>query len=114
MGSKRRRRLALSIAVLAVIAALVVRWRWFPGQPFDPVAWGDESRVDEGGRLGMADRLVARRTLLGMTRAEVVGMLGEPTNTAKFGAWDLVYWIGPERAFFSIDSEWLVIRLNAD
>ena len=62
----------------------------------------------------MADRLVARRTLLGMTRAEVAGMLGEPTKTAKFGDWDLVYWIGPERAFFSIDSEWLVIRLNAD
>lgn len=24
-----------------------------------------------------------------------------------------MYWLGPERGFFSIDSEWLVIRLNS-
>lgn len=114
MASRGRRRLLISIATLAVLVALVVRWRWYPGQAFDPVAWRDEPQVENGVRLDMADRLVARRTLSGMTRAEVIELLGEPTKTAKFGDWDLVYWLGPERMFFSIDSEWLVIRFNAD
>ncbi len=26
----------------------------------------------------------------------------------------MVYWQGPERSFFSIDSLWLVLRLDAD
>jgi hypothetical protein len=62
----------------------------------------------------MADRLVARGTLHGKTRAEVVEMLGEPPPTEYFHEWDLVYWLGPERSFFPVDSEWLVIRFSPD
>ena len=39
-------------------------------------------------------------------------MLGEPPETEYFRDWDLVYWLGPERGFMSIDSEWLVLRLH--
>ncbi len=60
----------------------------------------------------MADRLVAQRTLRGKTRVEVVALLGEPPPTEYFRNWDLVYWLGPERALFSIDCEWLVFRLD--
>jgi hypothetical protein len=62
----------------------------------------------------MADRLIAYDTLLGKTRAEVVELLGEPPPTGYFSNWDLVYWLGPERGFIRIDSEWLVLRLGAD
>ena len=62
----------------------------------------------------MADRLLVRGTLRGMTRAEAVGLLGEPPPTGYFADWDLVYWLGPERGVFRIDSEWLVLRLAAD
>lgn len=75
--------------------------------------WQDEARVAQGVRLEMADRLVAEGELLGRSRAEVVNLLGEPPPTAYFSDWDLVYWLGPERGFFGIDSEWLVLRLDA-
>jgi outer membrane protein assembly factor BamE (lipoprotein component of BamABCDE complex) len=112
----RRRKWLVAIAVTA--CALVVAftvWRlWFPGRAFDPVAWRDDNQVQQGVRLAMADRLVARRTLQGKTRAEVLELLGEPTPTGRFHDWDLVYWLGPERSYFSIDSEWLVVRFAPD
>ncbi len=112
MPKRRGRWLVVALAALAVVAVLGVRWAWFPGRPFDPVAWQDEAQVLYGVRLEMADRLVARGTLLGQTRAEAVGLLGEPPPTEYFTDWDLVYWLGPERGFFSIDAEWLVLRLD--
>ena len=36
----------------------------------------------------------------------------EPDKTEYFKEWDLVYWLGPERGFISIDSEWLVFRFD--
>ncbi len=41
-------------------------------------------------------------------------MLGEPPSTGYFSDWDLVYRLGMERGFISIDSEWLVTRLGPD
>lgn len=60
----------------------------------------------------MADQLIAHGTLEGRTRSEIVDLLGEPPPTGYFREWDLVYWLGPERGFISIDSEWLVIRFD--
>lgn len=59
----------------------------------------------------MGDRLQERGTLIGLSRTEVVEMLGEPEVTAYFQEYDLVYWLGDERGYFSIDSEWLVLRI---
>lgn len=114
MAKRRKRRLVVAFAAVAVVAVLAVRWVWFPGRSFDSAAWQDETLVEQGVRLEMADRLIARGTLVGRTRTEVVEVLGEPPRTAYFADWDLVYWLGPERGFFSIDSEWLVLRLGAD
>ena len=47
----------------------------------------------------MADRLIADRTLIGKTRAKVVEMLGEPSETPNFADWDMVYWLGPVQVF---------------
>ena len=62
----------------------------------------------------MADGLLRSRVLLGKSRIEVVGLLGEPPKTDYFSGWDMVYVLGPERGYFSIDSEWLVLRLRND
>src|SRR5262245_44084202 len=94
----------LLITACVLILGLVVRKGWFPGKPFDSVAWQDPEEVKKGVRLEMADRLLARGKLLGKTRAEVLDFLGQPTETSYFGSWDLVYWLGFERGFFSIDS----------
>ncbi len=41
-------------------------------------------------------------------------MLGVPPVTGYFRGYDLVYRIGNERGFFSIDSEWLVVKFTND
>ena len=60
----------------------------------------------------MVGDLLNRHQLQGMPREEIIEFLGDPENTPYFKAWELVYWLGPERGFLSIDSEWLVIRLD--
>src|SRR5260221_473132 len=108
-------RLSVRFAIiLAVAVAALVAWRaWFPGRQFDAAAWQADAKVGSGIRQAMADRLLTHRVLIGMTRAEVVDLLGEPPPTEYFSQWDLVYWLGPERGFMSIDSEWLVLRVGA-
>ncbi len=59
----------------------------------------------------MADGLVGSKKLIGMTRQELQELLGSsPENDRYPGA--LTYWLGPERGFMSIDSEWLVIGFD--
>ena len=79
---------------------------------FDAALWQDSNQVDTGIRIRMVDDLLTRHQLQGMTRGKIVELLGDPEDTPYFKDWDLVYWLGPERGFFSIDSEWLVIRLD--
>ena len=37
----------------------------------------------------------------------------EMYQTNKWKEWDLVYWLGPERGPFGVDSEWLVIKFDS-
>jgi YD repeat-containing protein len=82
--------------------------------PFDPLAWQDRRKASsrEAVRIRMVNNLLSRYELKGLSREEVVRLLGEPDDTASFREWDMVYWLGPERGFISIDSEWLVLRLD--
>ena len=92
------------------------RWRRCRGYTrFDPRGWQDTTLAygPRATRGCMVDDLLARHPLRGRPRAAVVALLGEPRPTDYFREYDLVYWLGPERGFISIDSEWLVIRLDA-
>ena len=116
----------VAISVVALFIALVGGvWTYFEltgpmsrcrgHRGFDATAWRDPKQVYSplAIRGCMVDDLIARRRLKGLTRAEVVALLGEPRPTAYFQNYDLVYWLGPERGWISIDSEWLVFRLDA-
>lgn len=85
-----------------------------PVSKFDSKSWKDPAQFDQEPfpRRTMADDLVGDRALQGKTRAEVIELLGEPTQTEYFRDWDVVYWLGPQRGFLAMDSEWLVIRLD--
>lgn len=114
--ASRRRKLwgAIWLAfAVAMVGVFVWRW-WFPGRAFDAATWDDESQAWHGARLEMADRLLAQDILTGMTRAQVIAMLGEPSQEGYFREWDMVYWLGPERGFMSVDSEWLVLNLDGN
>ena len=85
--------------------------------PFEPDQWqkGDSLGMADrdAPRLRMADGLVADRALIGKTKPQILDMLGPPTDTDKFSSQGLVYWLGPERGFMSIDSEWLIVDFDA-
>jgi outer membrane protein assembly factor BamE (lipoprotein component of BamABCDE complex) len=105
--------LIIAGALLAGTAYIAKR-TFYLGIPFDATLWRDEVSLRNGVREEMADRLVGRHTLQGKTRAEVISLLGDPPPTDYFSDWDLVYLLGPERGFMSIDSEWLVVRFGQD
>lgn len=106
-------KVSLLILAILLLGALVALRLWPHGRSFDSVAWKDQQMVSQGIRLKMADDLISRKFLQGRTKTEAVKILGEPLRTSYFRDWDMVYWLGPERGFISIDSEWLVIRLDA-
>lgn len=60
----------------------------------------------------MVDDLLEQHELRGMTRADVVSLIGEPDTVRDLQAYDLVYWLGPERGLIGTDSEYLVMKLD--
>ncbi len=87
-----------------------------PGhERFDSLVWRDTSQAYSklAPRGCMVDDLLRQSRLVGMQRANVLRLLGEPTRTGYFRQYDLVYWLGPERGLFSIDSEWLVMLTDS-
>ena len=100
----------LLIGVIALVACAYQSRYW--SKPFDAARW--QANPHSGKRVDMVDDLIRRRALDGRSRAEVVTLLGPPTRTDYFNDWDMVYWLGRERnRYLAIDSEWLVIRLDA-
>lgn len=83
-------------------------------QEFDRSAWLDASNTERLGeaRSSMIRDLLRNHLVLGRERSEVIALLGSPTETPYFSDHDLVYWVGHEQSFFSIDSSWLVIDFN--
>ena len=71
--------------------------------------WGDSWHR----RHRMADWMIGTGSLIGKRKEEVIAQLGDPPPTDYFTDWSLVYNLGAERGWLSIDSEWLVIRHNA-
>lgn len=112
-----RRVLALVGIVLAIGLSVLAARHWWTTRPlpFDRAVWNSKpSGLDDFRRHRMADELVEQRSLIGLSRDQVLAMLGEPTKTSHFRDFDLVYVLGDERGWISIDSEWLVMRLDAD
>jgi hypothetical protein len=104
--------LAIVLTVGLSTLAAAHYWKTRP-LPFDRAVWNAEAQdIDDFRRHRMADWLLKQRRLVGMSRAEIVSMLGEPTKTSFFREYDLVYVLGNERGWMSIDSEWLLMRLD--
>lgn len=63
-----------------------------------------------GERVKMVDDFLSKFNLVGLTESEVIALLGEQTQTEYFNKknrW--VYYLGNERGWISIDSEWLIL-----
>lgn len=84
--------------------------------PFDQAKWlkNPETRELNPPRLRMVDDLLASKKFTGWTKEQVQDLLGPPTKTSYFYNYELVYWLGPERSSFGLDSEWLAFDIGED
>src|SRR2546423_1794434 len=116
---RKRTFLILQIAVTVCVGG-VAGWFFFGATiqehlracPFDAASWQGEKALTNDVRIRMVDYLLRRHSFRGMTREQATAILGEPDKTKYFKEWNLVYWLGAERGWMSIDSEWLVFRLD--
>ena len=102
---------------LAALVAVVVFYAfdagYLPVKSFDATRWREAAASDNPPvRLQMIDSLMRSRRIDNLTRSQVDALLGPPNGDGYFADWDLVYWLGPERGWMRIDSEWLVIRFG--
>ncbi|WP_182103099.1 hypothetical protein [Niallia taxi] len=66
-------------------------------------------------RTFMIDNLLKEHPLEGKQKKDIVALLGKETAEAYFKEKDnLVYLLGAERGFISMDTEWLIIHFNDD
>ena len=109
------------LGTVLLLLALVFAWVFYKDAPeyasrrdFDPIVWQDsaEAFAEEPVRIDMIDDLLRHHSFEGMMRSEVLALLGAPEDTPYFHEYDLVYWLGPERSPFGVDSEWLIFRLD--
>jgi hypothetical protein len=101
--------------VLALLFGAPVVKDYASRTTFESASWKAENRRGaEGIRVRMVDDLLRRHRLIGMQRTQLEALLGVPPPTPYFREYDYVYWLGPERGLFSIDSEWLVVKLQND
>src|ERR1041385_2100407 len=81
---------------------------------FESSAWKDSIKVYEATswpvRIQMVDDLLSSKKLIGLKRKDVINLLGKPSDDGYFKEHSIIYWLGPERGFISIDSEWLVFH----
>ena len=124
----RRRNITRSLAFAAGNAVIYMTlflylflWpsfqEYFNRQEFDSNVWKNATFTteDQPVRQQMVDDLLKRYPLVGMTRSQIDELLGPtaaPAANGDFQGFDYVYWLGPERGFFGIDSEFLRIKFK--
>jgi hypothetical protein len=127
----RHRRITLAFSALGVlslpclpiiwlIGSQAVRERWHQ-RAFDADLWRRQelTKYDPKWppRLCMVDDLLHRRILPEKTEAQVIELLGRPTNRMVLSGTstcELSYYLGPERGVLGIDSETLCIEIGKD
>lgn len=79
---------------------------------FESSQWKNHLEDRDTIKLKMVDDLLAKHQLIGLDIHKVEELLGKPPKTRYFKDYDYVYWLGPERSAFGIDSEWLGIKFQ--
>ncbi|KNY24809.1 outer membrane protein assembly factor BamE domain-containing protein [Pseudobacteroides cellulosolvens] len=111
-ASKKERKVLLTICSLVMLVPCIYfgsnMLTNYSNTFFDKKRWSNKPNK----RVYMVDNMLKEYNLKGMSKEEIKGLLGEPTNTEYFKTPNnYVYYLGPERGL-KIDSEWLVIEFD--
>ena len=97
---------AAPAAYFAIALLVIFSMTWYHSRDFDRNGW----LADTEHRYEYADDLVDNAQLIGLTHAEVVAMLGEPTLDQNG---QLTYYLGfSPRHLMNIDPDWLAINIT--
>ena len=107
-------RLKKIVVGLVLVTSASLWFVWVQSGRFDTAKWMDARHSVDVHRNRMADDVLRRYGLVGMSHEEIDNLLGAPTETDYFSDYDYVYWLGPHRHIFGIDSEWLCIDFEND
>ncbi len=100
--------LSIIFLIILIIALLGVGFHKYRSN-FNTKKWIE----DPSKRVNIVDDLISNYKLMGMSKTEVMKLLREPTEEAYFKEENnIVYYLGNERGFISIDSEWLVLHFD--
>jgi hypothetical protein len=133
MEARTRRLLVAALVIIGAIhIVLFVGALLYPtvdqalhAQRFEAGAWrstADHLSTAWPIRLRMVDDLTTHRQLIGLTRDDLVVLLGPPDDVRAFrersrraddDAWDVGYELGPQRGpIIRIDNDWLLFDLD--
>jgi len=108
--------ISIIIGYAFIVALLIFGPRaknYFQQTDFDPVVWKQNLGVGKPLKQKMISDLFKKFRLVGMSRAQMIELLGTPPKTNYFRNYDFVYWLGPENGM-GVDSEWLCIKFEND
>lgn len=104
--------------VVASIFKPMIRLKYFAH--FDSVQWKQAAwEAKEGNhsesRICMVDDLLRTHRLVGLSRQELENLLGKPNDleSAQTKS-EYLYYLGPERSYLSVDSDWLDVIFAHD
>ena len=102
------------IAIVIAVVAWCIYLMFKTPLPFNKSRWDKRCSGIHPLKLPhrMADRLVGSDVLIGKSAAEVITLLDEPKPSGYFKSYDFAYCLGPQRGFFPMDNEWLVLKLD--
>jgi len=113
----RARGLGCVVGLLVTFLAGAVTYGFMTGhlpvRTFDSDRWKQAERLDDQVRIQMIEHPMWSGKLDGMSRTELLALLGAPSNVGYVRDRDYVYWLGNERSLLSLDSEWLVVDVDA-
>lgn len=103
--------------VLAPVVVEIAKDDLFAGeeirpQAFETDAWQRQASSYDGTRQAMIQDLLATRPLMGMPESSVLELLGTPNTAPWASASTMIYRLGPEPGPFSVDDEWLILRME--
>lgn len=95
--------LFVGLLLVVILAGITYQYR----RSFSTSKW--KNNPEE--RTKIVDDLLSDHELIGMQESDIIELLGENNNDyGYFNEPDrYVYYLGPERGFISIDSEWLIL-----
>lgn len=103
------------VGYFLLIGTLILRpvaQSYFNRTEFVSSKWKGALENENSIKINMIDDLLKKHELIGMSMMEIEDLLGRPPQTGYFKDYDFVYWLGPERGVFGIDSEWLGIKFH--